>query len=94
MITLDPLQAARDVLADYDAPRCSETTTVGRPKGPRTYQCCLPAAFEHDAHDFGPRSTAMSVEHLRVALARVDELEAQLRGPPAPSLPGCYEGAP
>ena len=76
-----PLAGAREALAEYDAPRCEATMQRDRPgeMDPRVYRCALPSGHGAFPHDFGPRSTAVSVVHLRAALARVDELEAQLK---------------
>lgn len=75
----DELTAAREALADYDIPRCETTWT--HPSG-TVYRCCWPAGHPSDipqrAHDFGPRSTAVSVEHLRAALAEVDRLTGEI----------------
>ena len=78
----DSEKAAREAVASYDSPRCDAVLTVEGPDGPHEYRCCLPAGHREVAPrpcDFGPRSTAVSVNHLRWALGKIDILRAELR---------------
>lgn len=79
MSTYGTLVGAREALAAYDAPRCPVTMT----RGEHTYRCCLFASFDHEKHDFALHPpSAVSVVHLRAALARVDELEGAYKDKP------------
>ena len=81
VVVTDSEKAAREVVASYDSPRCDAVLTVHRPDGPHEYRCCLPAGHHEVAsrpHDFGPRCTAVSVNHLRWALGEIDILRAEL----------------
>ena len=93
------LTKAREALAHYDIPRCTNTLTVERPNGPATYQCCLPAGHKdvyQFACDYAPRFTGVHVDHLRAALGRVDELEREVAeawlNSFRPSLPAVQAG--
>ena len=69
---MDPLTAAREALAAFDAPRCRRT--MGHSSAGRSL-CSLPVGHRgpHRAVYYDP-----SVAHLRAALARVDDLTAEV----------------
>jgi hypothetical protein len=63
----DQLEAAREALAQHDAPRCGEHVVPG--PGPNDWYCDLPAGH---AGGHAPDRPAVLVEHLRVAIGALD----------------------